>query len=99
MKSSQTISHIKCLYKTNVSRTISVPIIRVLMILSCILSLSLSLPLTPTSPHSTEEKREEEPLVIQLIAHKIPDNGDQDGPQNVSFIQILDAADSPRGLH
>jgi len=29
----------------------------------------------------------------------MPDDGDRDGPRNVGFIQTLDAADNPRGIH
>jgi len=32
------------------------------------------------------------------LMYQIPDDGDRADPRNVSFIQTLDAADSPRGL-
>jgi len=33
------------------------------------------------------------------VSKTIPDDDDGDGPRNVGFIQITDAADSPRKLH
>jgi hypothetical protein len=36
---------------------------------------------------------------ISALLYQIPDDGDQVGTRNVGFIQILDAADSPRALH
>jgi len=83
VNSSRAISHVSCLYKTDVSTTISGPIMRDLL---CRQSPRFLVYIPPQAPGAS-------------LTYQMPDDGDRHGCRNVGFIQTPDATDGPRGIH